>query len=167
MPFSIQIRWKNGGCRERVNDSTLNFNEVYKNMDNYYNLESFVSGCLMFTWVSYGERGSEKEIKFVPGYGIIEDHWVNENIFARRRPLKLSDLDLQVEMQKGDEGEQDVSCNWNFMLGFMEEIWNDTRSTQHSIGVVEEEIIYLVTDNTVGHGKNEAVLEYSEYLVVN
>ena len=36
-----------------------------------------------------------------------------------------------------------------------------------SIGVVYEEIIYLVMDNKEGHRKNEAVLDYSEYLAVN
>ena len=35
-----------------------------------------------------------------------------------------------------------------------------------SIGVVYEEIIYLVMDNKEGHRKNEAVLDYSEYLAV-
>ena len=33
--------------------------------------------------------------------------------------------------------------------------------------MVDEETIYLVMDNMGGHGTHEAVLEYSDYLVVN
>ena len=70
-------------------------------------------------------------------------------------------------MKKGDEGEQNISCDSKFMLGMMDKLGNSTRSTYRSIGVVDEEIIYLVVDNAGGHGANEAVLEYSEYLTAN
>ena len=45
------------------------------------------------------------------------------------------------------------------MLGIMDELGNSTRRTYRSIGVVDEEIIYLVMDNAGGHGKIEAILE--------
>ena len=50
------------------------------------------------------------------------------------------------------------------MLGIIYKLGNYNRSTHLSIGVVDKEIIYLVVDNAVGHGTNESVLEYSEYL---
>ena len=50
------------------------------------------------------------------------------------------------------------------MLGIMDQLRNSTRSTYRSIGVVDEENIYLGMDSAGGHGTNEAVLEYSEYL---
>ena len=40
----------------------------------------------------------------------------------------------------------------------MDKLGNSYRSTYRSIGVVDEEIIYLVMDNVGGHGTNEAVL---------
>ena len=49
----------------------------------------------------------------------------------------------------------------------MDELVNSIRSAYSSIWVFNEEIIYLVMDNTGGHGKNEAVLEYSKYLAAN
>ena len=63
-----------------------------------------------------------------------------------------------METRKGDEGEQDISCDSKFMLGIMDKLGNSYRSTYRSIGVVDEEIIYLVMDNVGGHGTNEAVL---------
>ena len=87
---------------------------------------------------------------------------VLNSALARKRALTLSHLDLQVEMGKGDKGDQDISCVYKFMLGIMDKLGNSTRSTYRSIGVVEKEIIYLVMDNAGGYGTNEAVLEYSE-----
>ena len=53
------------------------------------------------------------------------------------------------------------------MLVIMDELGNSTQSTYRTIGVVDKEIIYMVIDNMIGHGTNEAGLEYSEYLVEN
>ena len=72
-----------------------------------------------------------------------------------------------MEMIKGDKGDQDISFDSNFKLGIMDELRNSTRSTYRSIGLVDKDIIYLVMDNAGGHGENEAMLEYSEYLEEN
>ena len=53
------------------------------------------------------------------------------------------------------------------MLGIMDELGNSTQSTYRTIGVVDKEIIYMVIDDMIGHGTNEAGLEYSKYLVEN
>ena len=108
--------------------------------------------------------GGDKKSKLLSGDVKIEDHWVKENRLARRQELTLSDLELQVVTIKGDKGYQDISCDSKFMLGIMDKLGNSTQITYRSIGVFDEEIIYLVTDNTGGHGTNEAVLDYSEYL---
>ena len=70
-------------------------------------------------------------------------------------------------MIKYDKGEQYISCDSKIMLGMMDKLENSTQSTYHSIAVVDEEIIYLLMDNSVENGKNEAVLDYIEYLGVN
>ena len=59
-----------------------------------------------------------------------------------------------MDMQKLDEGEQDVSYDSNFILGVMDDIGNDTCSSYHRIGVVDKEVIYMVKDNVVGHETN-------------
>ena len=74
---------------------------------------------------------------------------------------------MQVEMRKGDDGDQYISCDYKFMLGIMDELVNSTQSTYRIIGLVDEEIIYLVVDNAGGYGENRAVLHYSGYLAEN
>ena len=85
--------------RERLHDNTLTFSGISEQLANYYNL---LSGRIFFTYESYGERGSDTKSKFFSGDGKIEDHWVKDNILKRIRALTLSNLDLQLEMIKGD-----------------------------------------------------------------
>ena len=79
----------------------------------------------------------------------------------------MSDLELRVGMINGYKGDQEISCDSKFMLGIMDKLGNSYGSTYRSIGVVDKEIIYLVMNKVGGHGTNEAVLEYSEYLARN
>ena len=155
---------KIGGWKERVHDNTLNFSGISHHLDKYYHLYNFVSGRIIFMDKSYGERGGDKKSNFFSGDSRIRDHWVKENRFKMRLELTLVDLDMQVKMKKGDEGEKDISCDSKFMLGIMDELGNATRNTYHSIRVADEEIIYLVMDNEGGHETNEAILEYIEYM---
>ena len=55
-------------------------------------------------------------------------------------------------MQNDGKGEKEFSCDSKFMLGVMDELGNFTWITYRIIGVANEEIIYLVMDNTGGHG---------------
>ena len=70
-------------------------------------------------------------------------------------------------MKNGDEGEQDVSYDSKFILGVKDEIGNYALITYCSIRVVNEEIIYPVMYNMGVNGKNEALLDYSDYLKEN
>ena len=53
------------------------------------------------------------------------------------------------------------------MLGVMRGLGNYPQITYCSIGVVVEDIIYMVMDKAVWHKKNESVLNYCEYLTEN
>ena len=46
-----------------------------------------------------------------------------------------------METIKGDEGEQDISCDSKFMIGIIDELGNSTRSTYRSIGIVDKDNI--------------------------
>ena len=120
-------------------------------MDNYYELYDLVSDRLMFTYESYGEICDDNKSKFLSGYEIIENHWIKENLIESRIPLALADLETRTEIKNGDEGEQYVSYDYQFMLGIMGDIGNSTQSTYFSIGVVNEDIIDLVMDNAGGN----------------
>ena len=54
----------------------INFYGMDEKLDNYYNLDDFVSFRLMFTYESYVERDGDKESKFLSGDVVIEDHWL-------------------------------------------------------------------------------------------
>ena len=103
-------------------------------------------------YASYGERGGDKKISFSVD-GRIKDNWVKENITTRRRALTLSDLELRSETRKVEKGEHDISCDSKFMLGMMDELGNSIRSTYRSIGIVDEEISYMVMDKAEWYGK--------------
>ena len=70
----------------------------------------------------------------------------------------MADSEFLVEMQKGNEGKNEVSCDNKFTLGVMENIGNFTGRNYCSIGVEDKDIIYLATYNVVCHGENETVL---------
>ena len=76
--------------------------------------------------------------EFLSGEGIIEYHWVKENRLTSWRKLTLADLELQVEMQSGGEGEKVISFDSKFMLEFMNELDNSTWITYIIIVVVDE-----------------------------
>ena len=52
---------KVGVYRGIVNDNTLACYDISEQLSNHYNLDNFVSICIMFTCDSYGERGGEKK----------------------------------------------------------------------------------------------------------
>ena len=92
--LNSELMSKIGGWREIIHNNTLTFYGLAEQLDNYCNLDDFVSDCLTFTYVSYVERGGDNKIKFLSGDGRIEDHWVKGNIPTSRRELNLSDLEL-------------------------------------------------------------------------
>ena len=76
----------------------------------------------------------------------------------------MDELELQVEIQNDDEGQQEVSCGSKLMIGVIGELGNAIYSNYCSIGVVNMEILYLVVNNAGGHEINESMLKYGEYL---
>jgi hypothetical protein len=73
---------------------------------------------------------------------------------ANRVPVKLEDINLQVRYKEGDEIEEDVSCDSEFMLSIMDRVGAALR--EKFWWVKQSEWIYLVMDNAGGHGTKEA-----------
>ena len=86
----------NGGQRVRVHDNTLTFSGLYQQMAGYYELDYFMSICIMFTYKSYRDRVIDKKSNLLSGEGIIQDHWIQENRIARRQAITLSELELRL-----------------------------------------------------------------------
>jgi len=78
------------------------------------------------------------------------------------RPLNVRDVCLEVFMSKGEEVEEDVSCDSTFMLQVMDEVGKAIREKYH--WVAPNEIIYLGMDNAGGHGTDVATQQYSSDL---
>ena len=55
---------KSGVWREIVVENTLSFSKIYKHLDNHYDLNNFMSICLVFTYDGYIERGGDKKSEF-------------------------------------------------------------------------------------------------------
>ena len=69
-------------------------------------------------------------------------------------PVTLNDITLQVRNKQGDEIEDDVSCDSEFMLRVMDRVGEALRKTFY--WVRQNEWIYLVMDNAGGHRTAEA-----------
>jgi DNA-binding protein Fis len=74
----------------------------------------------------------------------------------------LKDLDLFVQQSAGDEVEENISCDSEFMMRIMPEVGRALRAAYHWLPM--NETIYLVMDNAGGHGSNEATAQYTQLL---
>ena len=72
--LNTELIAKQCGFRERVHENTHTFSGISEQLSNYYDLDDFVSGRIMFTYDSHGERDSERNSKFFSGDVIIEYH---------------------------------------------------------------------------------------------
>ena len=59
-----------------VHDNTLNFDGMSYHMSNHYELDNILSGRLIFSYESYGDRLGDNKSKFLSGDRIIEYHWI-------------------------------------------------------------------------------------------
>ena len=66
----------------------------------------------------------------------------------------LDELELQVEIQNDDEGQQEVLCYSKLIPEVMGQIGSSIYSNHCSIGMVKKEILYLVVNNAGGHEIN-------------
>ena len=76
--------------------------------------------------------------------------------------VALEIIEICVKLRKGDEVEEDCSCNSKFMLEWMPKVGQAMRDTYHWIPNSEK--LYLVMDNAGGHGTNDAKYCYVEAL---
>ena len=77
-------------------------------------------------------------------------------------PLTIDNIKLQVMMKRGDEVNEDVTCDSAFMLDTIPDIAQTMREKFHWI--LETEKIYLVMDNAGGHGTDAAKETYVNVL---
>jgi hypothetical protein len=121
-------------------------------------IEMIAKICLEFPQVDESIRGKlvlrykksedAKSHTYLKPEDTIADRTVkcnNPNGFAFSRPLQISDLDLKVQREKGEEYEKDTTCDSVFMSAVMPEIGQEIRAKYHWVPVNKP--IYLVMDN--------------------
>lgn len=68
--------------------------------------------------------------------------------------MTIDDIKLQVRYKEGDEIEEDITCDSEYMLSVMDRVGEALR--KKFWWVRKCEWIYLVMDNAGGHGTKEA-----------
>jgi hypothetical protein len=88
----------------------------------------------------------------------------NEDGSVVTRLLTLEDLELRVKRLKGEEYEEDCTCDSEFMAEVLPEIGAEIRQIYTDNGTDEDRPIYLVMDNAGGHGTKDCIDEYVDML---
>ena len=78
------------------------------------------------------------------------------------RDLKLNDIELRVNPQKGRFVEKDITCDSNFMMDHIREIGKSIRDAYSFLPSTQ--IIHLFMDNAGGHGKTVIKQQYEKLL---
>ena len=74
----------------------------------------------------------------------------------------MNNVQVCVHVKKNDEVEEDCSCDSTFMKKWIPDVGRAMREAYHWIG--ENEKLYLVMDNTGGHGTDDAKTIYTNAL---
>ena len=125
-----------------------------------YDLDEFVSERLTFSYYTYAN--GKKVIKDLAATQTFNDLGMMTKETGEQAPLTIDNLRIQVLLNKGDEVDEDVTCDSAFMLETMPNIAQTIRDKFHWIPATEK--VYLVMDNAGGHGSDEAKETYVNLL---
>ena len=153
-----------GGWRLLLTD-IQSVEEIFNIIEEHYLLDNFIRERLQMVYVTYS-AGGQKQKKICRENRIIGEviqrALIRPQIDAEPRGLTYNDLLLEVKPKENDTREVDASCDSEYMLRTMHKVGRALREAYHFKPV--EETIYLVMDNAGGHGKKEAIKEYTKYL---
>ena len=77
--------------------------------------------------------------------------------------MDISDFQMRVRWRRGDEIEEDVNCNGQYMIDAMEQVGTSAREVFWWVDISER--MYIVMDNAGGHGSKEAIEDYRSMLL--
>ena len=111
--------------------------------------------------MSHSNTGrSKKRVRFE------DDPLLDNRIYTDKdgtdHPVYLDQLQLHVKKERGTEIQVGVTCNTNFMLANVREIGCSIRSKYTSVPFNTP--IYLVLDNTGGHGTSDCKKRFMRIL---
>ena len=158
----VNAEIKNGDWRKLIPALHSNLEEIKILFYDNYDLEDAVIDRLEFFYVTkIGNKGNVKDVRIEDGDDI-SSLKIRRN-FRSNLPselLLLSDINVKVRYQVGDEVEEDCSCDSEYMLLAMHRVGAAIRKAYHWIPITQS--CYLVMDNAGGHGTNDAISSYTQ-----
>ena len=148
---------RQNGWRRLVPDgSAIKVADLIDSIVEEYDIDEEVAERLEFSYKTFvGNQGNEKGIRYGDTDSLPSRTRRNsQDNTVQAIPVTLNDITLQVRNKQGDEIEDDVSCDSEFMLGVMDRVGEALRKAFY--WVRQNEWIYLVMDNAGGHGTAEA-----------
>ena len=149
--------WRTIIEEENYNISTA---EVANTLVEMYDLDEFVGDRLVFSYYTY--INNKKTVKNLADTQTFNELGVRTTEEGTQVPLTVDDVSVQVMMRRGDEVDEDITCDSNFMLDTIPDVAQTIRDTFH--WVPDYERIYLVMDNAGGHGTDQAKDAYVSIL---
>ena len=152
---------KEGDWKNHYSDEMeMTVGDLLTIIENYYGIAVDCRLCLSYKSLRRTKMGDTLLTIEENEDELIERQIKDEN--GTMRALTIDDLDLSIYIKKGDEVEEDCSCDSVFMLATMDDIGKAIRN--YFFWVPAATVIYLIIDNAGGHGTNDAIEQYRELL---
>ena len=139
--------------------------EILDNVALSYRLDEYISDRIELSYTTFiGDKGNTKNIKLdkdVNVFGVL--FRINADKDVPSIPLSLSDLHLKIRYQVGDIVEKECTCDSTYMLSAMRRVGTAMRTMFHWVS--RSVPLYLIQDNAGGHGTDECVNEYKQFLL--
>ena len=156
---------KSGQWRSLVHDPDTTIDDVKVLLESAYHLDEYIVDRLELYFITkIGTMGNTKNV-VLEDDDIISSKTIrtedDENLPARM--LSINDVCIRVRNRIGDEVEDDVTCNSEYMIDAMKRVGKAIRTSYHWIPM--DQPCYLVMDNAGGHGTKNAIEEYTNNLL--
>ena len=163
--FSVDVdviqAMTSGECIVQLATEGSTVGDILEQIMTQYDLDEYVSERLIVGYETFTDGGLKKWKTLDPG-NAIDELGMRTNEDGVQVAVTVRDLTLYVQQEAGDEVEEDISCDSNFMLTKIPEIGEALRSTFHWIP--RDDVIYLFMDNAGGHGSYDATTRYTSIL---
>ena len=140
---------------------TMTACEATSAVADHYGLLNAIRERLVLRYKSLNKKGNYGWVCLEPAK-LIQSATINVRDSVDHKvktiPLVLDDLVLQVRWKKGEEHEDDINCNSEFMKEAIGELGPALRKAYHWVELHDP--IHLIMDNAGGHGTNDCIDEY-------
>jgi len=150
-----------GEWRQQLVTPAMSVDDLLESINTQYDLDEYVSDRLIIGYYTNTQGGARKW-KRLKENDNLDELGMRTNDAGEQVPILLTDLELFVEQRRGDEVEEDCSCDSSFMLDVIPMIGERLRASFY--WVPENEIIYLFMDNAGGHGTEASIQQYTAIL---